>query len=306
MNPKEIMDRIHIIVGPNGECMCGFQKEGMEYCGCKKIVEEVLSKLADEDPKCIKNLHKTCELAKLRELSYGMACGNLNSEDVEDYMKISSACARLESRISLRFSQEPESNPIQPPKSMGDFKEVGSQSILQDLVNAKYYKDKLLEIAQLKNKSYGVKIARDVLGLESESEERCEWVETVVNGIRKFVPSCDKETMVSPCTSSFVNICPFCKKKTSWTASEIGKNQSKTTVDSYKIYPCPICGKERKYDYEHERIEPCDHYNKCFHCGKNVLVCVENLSDPLLCDECIGNGVDIGVVVELDESKKVQ
>lgn len=219
MNTKEIMDRIHIVVGPNGECMCGSQEDG-QIRSCKEIVEATLTRLMYEDPKSIRNLHKTCELAKLRELSYWMACGNYHPEDVDDYMKIASACAKLESRMSLRFSQEPESNQVSPTNSMNDLKKVGSQSILRDLVDAKYYKDKLLEIAQLKNKSCGVKVARDALGMESESEERCQWVETVINGVRKFIPSCDKETIVSPYSSSFLDVCPFCKKKTSWTASE--------------------------------------------------------------------------------------
>lgn len=303
MNPKEIMDRVHIIVGPNGECMCGSQADG-QIRSCKEIVEVAIERLSDEDPKSIKNLHKTCELAKLRELSYGMACGNLNPEDAADYMEIASACSRLESRLSLRFSKNPESNPIQLENQIGDSKKAGSESILQDLVNAKYYKDKLLEIAMLKDKpvavSCAVKIARNALGMKNESEKRCEWVEKIVNGVRKFVPSCDKETMISPSSSSFLNICPFCKTKTSWTASDSCDNQSKSAKN-----PCGICGKERKYDPEYDCIEPCNHYVKCTHCGKNILVCVENLCEPLLCAECIKNGVNIGIIVALDESKKV-
>ena len=38
------------------------------------------------------------QLKELRELAYGMSVGNLNPEDVVDYMAIASACARMESR----------------------------------------------------------------------------------------------------------------------------------------------------------------------------------------------------------------
>ena len=38
------------------------------------------------------------ELKELREKCYGMSIANLNPEDVEDYMAIASACARMESR----------------------------------------------------------------------------------------------------------------------------------------------------------------------------------------------------------------
>lgn len=50
----------------------------------------------------IKNIHDTHELSKLRELAYGMAAGNLNPEDVEDYMTIARAAARMESRHRAR------------------------------------------------------------------------------------------------------------------------------------------------------------------------------------------------------------
>jgi hypothetical protein len=242
MNAKDIIDRVHIIVGPNGECMCGSQKDG-QIMSCKGILKETLTSL---------------------------------------------------------ILQEPEVNP-KNSHPMNNFEGVGTSNS----VEAKYYKDKLLEIAQLKDKpvavSCAVKIARNALGLKTESEKRCEWVQTVVNGSVRFIPSCDKETTVSSITSSFISICPFCKRKTSWTANETNGNQSKSPE-----FTCKICGKEQKYDPEYDCLEFCKHYEKCVNCGKKVLIGVENLSDPLLCDECIANGVDIGVVVELDESKKVK
>lgn len=41
------------------------------------------------------------QLKEIRELAYGMSVGNLNPEDVADYMAIASACARMESRNAL-------------------------------------------------------------------------------------------------------------------------------------------------------------------------------------------------------------
>jgi len=41
------------------------------------------------------------QLKELRELAYGMSVGNLNPEDVVDYMAIASACARMESRRAV-------------------------------------------------------------------------------------------------------------------------------------------------------------------------------------------------------------
>lgn len=38
------------------------------------------------------------QLREIRELAYGMSVANLNPQDVEDYMAIASACARMESR----------------------------------------------------------------------------------------------------------------------------------------------------------------------------------------------------------------
>jgi hypothetical protein len=38
------------------------------------------------------------EIKSLREHAYGMSIGNLNPDDVVDYMTIASACARMESR----------------------------------------------------------------------------------------------------------------------------------------------------------------------------------------------------------------
>lgn len=46
----------------------------------------------------IKNIHDIDELAKLREMAYGMSVHNLNPDDVDDYMLIASAAASLESR----------------------------------------------------------------------------------------------------------------------------------------------------------------------------------------------------------------
>ncbi|MCK9435094.1 MAG: hypothetical protein M0R32_09825 [Candidatus Cloacimonetes bacterium] len=151
MNPKEIMDRVHIIVGPNGECMCGSQEDG-QIRSCKEILEETI--------------------------------------------------------VSLMFSKEPEANQ-ENSHPMNNFEGVGTSA---------------------------------------------------QNGNQPESPK----------------------------------------------FPCKICGKEQKYDPEYECLEFCNHYNQCLHCGKNVLVCEENLSHPLLCDECIKNGVDIRVVVKLDESKKAQ
>lgn len=41
------------------------------------------------------------KLKELIELAYGMSVGNLNPEDVVDYMAIASACARMESRRAV-------------------------------------------------------------------------------------------------------------------------------------------------------------------------------------------------------------
>lgn len=41
------------------------------------------------------------QLKELREKSYGLSVGNLNPDDVVDYMAIASACARMESRRAV-------------------------------------------------------------------------------------------------------------------------------------------------------------------------------------------------------------
>jgi hypothetical protein len=64
------------------------------------------------------------KLKELRELAYGMSVGNLNPEDVADYMAIASACARMESRRAVHRmgcvgrNQETPNNGIKPVKKM--------------------------------------------------------------------------------------------------------------------------------------------------------------------------------------------
>ena len=53
------------------------------------------------------------QLRVLRETAYGMSVGNLNPLDVEDYMAIASACARMESRRALHSTVPLPAEPAQ-------------------------------------------------------------------------------------------------------------------------------------------------------------------------------------------------
>ena len=53
------------------------------------------------------------QIKELRETAYGMSVANLNPADVEDYMAIATACARMESRRALQATVPQTAEPVQ-------------------------------------------------------------------------------------------------------------------------------------------------------------------------------------------------
>ena len=65
-----------------------------------------IRRMIDGMEEAILRSKKILEISDIREFAYGMSVANFNPEDVEDYMTIAKACAKLESRYSHRLRKQ--------------------------------------------------------------------------------------------------------------------------------------------------------------------------------------------------------